>query len=98
MGLLLPAVAQAVSAEQNGQTQNEALSSVMPQLLQVTLLCSFLMHVLYVILFAWYHRNKICMRHSLHDVTAMDVCMPAVDGFLPAKAYITSVDAKLCLL
>ncbi|DBB04962.1 hypothetical protein WJX82_002727 [Trebouxia sp. C0006] len=36
VGLLLPAVAQAVSAEQNGLTQNEALSSVMPQLLQAS--------------------------------------------------------------
>ncbi len=35
VGLLLPAVAQAVSAQENGQTQNEALSGVMPQLLQV---------------------------------------------------------------
>lgn len=50
VGLLLPAVAQAVSAEQNGQTQNEALSSVMPQLLQVTFLCSFQMYVLRVAL------------------------------------------------
>ena len=36
VGLLLPALAEAVSAQENGQTQEEALSSVMPQLLQVT--------------------------------------------------------------
>ena len=36
VGLLLPALAQAISAQENGQTQNEALSAVMPQLLQVS--------------------------------------------------------------
>lgn len=35
LGHILPALAQAVSAQQTGQTQTEALSLVMPQLLQV---------------------------------------------------------------
>ena len=35
VGLLLPALAQAISAQENGQTQDEALSDVMPPLLQV---------------------------------------------------------------
>ena len=35
MGLLLPALAQAITAQENGQTQQEALSGVMPPLLQV---------------------------------------------------------------
>ncbi len=50
VGLLLPAVAQAVSAEQNGQTQNEALSSVMPQLLQVSLLLLLLLFFFFALL------------------------------------------------
>ena len=35
VGLLLPAFAQAISAEENGQTKEEALGDVMPPLLQV---------------------------------------------------------------
>lgn len=35
VGLLLPAFAQAISAEENGQTREEALGAVMPPLLQV---------------------------------------------------------------
>ena len=35
VGLLLPAFAQAISAEENGQTRDEALGAVMPPLLQV---------------------------------------------------------------
>lgn len=63
VGLLLPAVAQAVSAEENGQTQNEALSTVMPQLLQVTRLFSFQMYVPFVTLFACCHCNE-CLHAS----------------------------------
>ena len=33
--LLLPAFAQAISAQENGQTRDEALGTVMPPLLQV---------------------------------------------------------------
>ncbi len=64
VGLLLPAVAQAVSAEQNGLTQNEALSSVMPQLLQVTLLCSFQMCVLRFALLEQKRNAKISLCFS----------------------------------
>lgn len=39
VGLLLPAFAQAISAEENGQTKEEALGDVMPPLLQVCFPC-----------------------------------------------------------
>ena len=39
VGLLLPAFAQAINAQENGQTRDEALGAVMPPLLQVIAEC-----------------------------------------------------------
>lgn len=67
MGLLLPALAQAITAQESGQTQHEALSSVMPPLLKVCfLLCASTPCLLTCMgyLCGWVHVGGACVYES----------------------------------